>query len=420
MTKLTALQVESISKPGRHADGDGLYLRVDAKGNKSWLFRFQLNGKRTNAGLGSYDKKAHSLSSARKVSLEMKRLISQGINPVDERNRLANLKDRKTLELEQDALSKKMTFERCAREWHGRKKAQWSNKKHVTQYINTLIKFAFPYFGNKPVADVDLSDVKQCLDPIWESKTETASRVRSRVENVLSYAIASGYREKANPAVWRGQLDHIYSPPEKIKKLHHQKKGSSGHHKALPYRELPSFYAKLVAQDGVASLALRLCILTATRTGSIRFAKWEQFDLDKRVWTVPADHMKARSEFRVALSLEAVAMLSNLERVDEYLFPGGKIGKPLSNGGMSSVLRRMKVLNATVHGFRSTFRDYIGEETQLEPRIAEYCLAHKVGDATERAYARGDRLDKRFNMMDIWAYHATSEATNVSSSATRV
>ncbi len=409
MPKLTALQVEKLSKPGRYADGDGLYLHLDAAGNKSWLFRFQLQGKRTQLGLGRFDKKTNSLSDARKTLLEMKRLVAQGINPREDKQRQAEKKARLASD-EKVALQKsEMTFKRCATEWYERKKPEWSNEKHRNQNINTLIQYAFPHFGDKPVAEISLSDIKRCLDPIWESKTETASRVRSRLESVLSYAIINGYRTQANPAIWRGQLDQIYPQPEKLKKLRHQRQGTSEHHKALPYEEIPDFYSQLLSQRGVGAVALQFCILTVTRTGSIRFAKWEQVDLDKKIWTIPASHMKTGSEFRVALSDAAIEILTDLKELDDYIFPGGKIGKALSGGGMSSVLKRMGVTNATVHGFRSTFRDYIGEATQLDPIIAEHCLAHRVGDATERAYARGDMLEKRFNMLNIWADYLISK-----------
>ena len=422
MPKLTALEVESLAKPGRYADGDGLYLQVDNAGNKSWLYRFQLNGKRTTLGLGRYDKKTNSLSNARKYLLEKKRLVVNGINPAEEKKRLAEVAESEANAAEQAALQKDMTFERCAHEWHGRKKAQWRNDKHSNQNINTLIQYAFPYFGTRAVSEISLTDIKKCLDPIWDKKTETASRVRSRLEGVLSYAMTSGYRDrdKGNPATWRGQLDQIYPQPEKLKKRRHELLGTSEHHAAMSYEALPEFYSRLVQKEGIGSLALQFCILTLTRTKSIRFAQWEQVDLAKGVWTVPSSHMKAGIEFRVALSERAISLLKDLTQVDDYIFPGGKIGKPLSDAGMSSVLKRMEVTGATVHGFRSTFRDYVGEETQLNPVLAEHCLAHRVGDATERAYARGDMLAKRFDMVNIWADYVTSGLTNGSSTATRV
>jgi len=418
MSKLTVLEIESISKSGRYADVDGLYLHVDKVGNKSWLFRYQLQGKRTYIGLGRYDKKTNSLSTARKAVLEKKRLVVQGVNPSEEKKRIADIRSNEARLAEQTTLKSEMTFERCAREWHEGKKGEWRNEKHSNQNINTLVHYSFPYFGHTPVAEVSLSDIRKCLDPIWPIKTETASRVRARIENILSYAMISGYRDRSNgnPASWKGQLDQIYPKPEKLKKVRRQKEGGSVHHMALPHNELPEFYSKLVKRAGVSVEALRFCILTVNRTHSIRHARWEQLDLDRKVWTVPAADMKSGVEFNVALSDAAIELLSRLVPLDEYIFPGGKSGKPLSNAGMSSVLKRMGVNNATVHGFRSTFRDYIGEETQLDTIAAEHCLAHKVGDVTERAYARSDMLEKRLSMMNVWANHVTSRVTNVPSS----
>ncbi|MDA8951087.1 Arm DNA-binding domain-containing protein [Pseudomonadales bacterium] len=251
MPKLTALEVESLAKPGRYADGDGLYLQVDNAGNKSWLYRFQLNGKRTTLGLGRYDKKTNSLSNARKSLLEKKRLVANGINPADEKKRLSEVARSEANAAEQAALQRGMTFERCALEWHGRKKSQWRNQKHVNQNINTLIQYAFPYFGTKAVSEISLTDIKKCLDPIWDKKTETASRVRSRLEGVLSYAMTSGYRDRdrGNPATWRGQLDQIYPQPEKLKKRRHELQGTSEHHAAMSYEALPEFYSKLIQQE---------------------------------------------------------------------------------------------------------------------------------------------------------------------------
>ena len=278
MSKLTALEIEKLSKTGRHAVGDGLYIDVDKVGNKSWLFRYQLNGKRTFLGLGGYAKKSNGLADARRQLLDMKMLVAQGLNPSEEKRRIANEREQQIKEANQQAQSKEMTFERCAGEWHERKKSQWRNQKHANQNINTLRQYAFPFFGNKPVADIDLIDIKHCLDPIWELKTETASRIRSRIESVLSYAIASGYRQSPNYAVWRGQLDPIYAQPEKLKELRRQEEGRSEHHKALHYQNLPRFYNALKDQSGVAAQALSFCILTVTRTKAIRLAKPEALE----------------------------------------------------------------------------------------------------------------------------------------------
>ena len=412
MSKLTALQVESLSKPGRYSDGNNLYLEIDKAGNKRWLFRYQFNKKRTNLGLDSYDKKSNSLAQARKKALECNRLLANDIDPGAEKTRLKHeqLRDQ-ALKLQAEA-SNENTFERVAAEWFERKQQEWSNPKHRQQNWNTLKQYAFPHMGKTPVSEIELNHIKSCLDPIWYTKTETATRVRGRIESVISFAIASGYRAASNPAVWRGFLDQIYPQPDRLIKNRHQKEGVSGHHAALPFKALPAFYKQLLKEQGVGALALRFCICTVSRTAPVRFAKWDEFDFENNVWTVPPQNMKGRESFRVALSDEALLILNQMPRVDEYVFPGGKKGKPLSDGGMHSVLRRMKIGDATVHGFRSTFRDYIGEGTLLDPIVAEYCLAHKVGDATERAYARGDMLEKRFHMMNIWADYVTSKVVD--------
>jgi len=409
MTKLTALQAESISKPGRYSDGNGLYLEVDKAGNKRWLFRYQFNKKRTHLGLDSYDKKSNSLAQARKKALECKRLLANGIDPGAEKTRLKqeHLRDQ-ALKLQAEA-SNENTFERVAAEWFERKQQEWSNPKHRQQNWNTLKQYAFPHMGKTPVSEIELNHIKACLDPIWYTKTETATRVRGRIESVISFAIASGYRTAPNPAIWRGFLDQMYPQPTKLMKNRHQEEGVSGHHAALPYKLLPDFYRKLRSQHGIGALALRFCICTVSRTAPVRFARWDEFDFESNVWTVPAQNMKGRESFRVALPDEALLILRQIPWTDGYVFPGGKKGKPLSDGGMRSVLKRMQVADATVHGFRSTFRDYIGEGTQMNPIVAEYCLAHKVGDATERAYARGDMLEKRFQMMNIWSDYVTSK-----------
>jgi integrase len=409
MTQLTALRVDSLSQPGRYADGNGLYLEIDKAGNKRWLFRYQFNKKRTNLGLDSYDKKSNSLAQARRKALECKRLLANGIDPRKEKLRLEQ-DQRKQEELAlQTEESKALTFEKVATEWFERKQHEWSNPKHRQQNWNTLKQYAFPHMGKTPVSEIELNHIKSCLDPIWYTKTETATRVRGRIESVISFAIASGYRTAPSPAIWRGFLDQMYPQPTKLMKNRHQEEGVSGHHAALPYKLLPDFYRKLRSQQGIGALALRFCICTVSRTAPVRFAKWEEIDFESKVWTVPAQNMKGRESFRVALSDEALLILNQMPEADEYVFPGGKKGKPLSDGGMRSVLKRMQVADATVHGFRSTFRDYIGEGTQMNPIVAEYCLAHKVGDATERAYARGDMLEKRFHMMNIWADYVTSK-----------
>ena len=408
MTKLTAKQVEVLTDAGRHSVGDGLYLEVDQNKNRRWIFRYQLDNKRRNKGLGAYDSKTNGLASARKKATAIKALIAQGIDPIDdERTRKAELKQTEQLEHRKSQLAK-MTFEICARQWFQGKNQEWRNDKHRQQVINTLRDYVFPVFGDRPVANVELSDVRRCLDPIWHDKTETASRVRQRMEQVFSYAIANGYRTTANPAVWRGLLSAIYTNPATQIKRKHEEAGTDEHMAALPYPELPKFMFELQQKHGIAAVALKFTILTASRTYPVRMAKWSEIDFERRLWTVPSTNMKAKKEFRVALSDEALALLKGIPRLSDFIFPGSQ-GKPMSENTMLAVLKRMGYhKQVTVHGFRSTFRDYIGEETNYPERLAEHALAHVLKDATEAAYARGDKLNKRFEMMNDWARYALS------------
>ena len=408
MTKLTAIKVEKVTEEGSHADGLGLYLHLDTSG-KRWFFRYTEplgNKRRAKISLGAYDKRSNTLADARDTAAEYRKLVRNGIDPKVERERLKQEAELRKLKEMNELQKGTLTFEVVARDWYERNKGQWSNLKHRQQNINTLETYVFPFIGSKGVADVTLEDVRLCLDPIWSTKTETAKRVRMRMNAVFNYAIASGFREKANPAVWNGLLSTIYPAPEKLKQQKHLEEGSDGHYKALPYGDVVAFYKALAQKKGIGAVALRFLILTASRTKPVRYAKWEEFDLDKKVWTVPAKNMKDRKEFKCALSDDAVELLEGMERLDDFVFVGGSLqslGKPLSDAGMSSVLKRMDVSNATVHGFRSTFRDYIGEETDLDYRLAEMALAHTIGSQSERAYARGDLLKKRFSMMNIWA-----------------
>ena len=260
-----------------------------------------------------------------------------------------------------------------------------------------------------PVRDIEKEDVIRCLDPIWKTKTETASRVRGRIEAILDYAQVSGWRnEGVNPARWKGHLSKLYPSPGQAKKVRDIEAESDGHHPAMAFEELPEFYLRLSNRAGVAAKALQLTILTAVRTASIRFAKWSQFDLDKKLWAIPAGNKKSAKKFRVALSDHAIELLREMPRLDDWVFVGGKQGKPLSDVAMLSLLKRMDRTDVTVHGFRSTFRDWVGEETNFPTNLAEYALAHELGNETERAYARGDQLEKRRELMEAWGSYVNS------------
>lgn len=414
LNQLTAIKVAKLSKRGRYADGGGLYLNVRENGRKQWEYRFQLNKKIRYMGLGAYDKHHNTLSKAREEAANARFLVKQGIDPIqhaqDEKVRSVVNNEKRERELEQFEKSKNATFERSAIELIEQKKSGWKNEKHKQQWLNTLRDYVYPHLGDMPVSDIDVEHVRKCLDPIWHTKTETASRVRQRIESVMSYAIANNLREssKGNPAMWKGLLENFYPNAEKVKRNRHLAAGTDGHFAALPYDLMPDFMAKLVKLDGFGPMALRFLILTVPRTTELRLATWDEIDFDKKMWTIPAGRMKASKRHRIPLSDAALELLNNAPRVayTNLIFPGWKKGSPLSENGLSSVLRtRMKVekLEATVHGFRSTFRDYIGEETGFPDRLAEFALAHQLTDEAERAYARGDKLKKRFEMMNVWA-----------------
>ena len=404
----TALQIDQLRDHGRHAIGDGLYLEIDAAG-KRWLLRYQLKGKRTWFGLGGYHKKTNTLSLARQKASEAKLLVSKGLHPAEQNKAEKLAAEALEAQKKLEANAQKQTFRYAAGQYIDSKRSGWRNAKHASQWINSLNAHAMDVIGDRPVRDINVEDIKACLDPIWESKTETASRLRGRIEAILNYAQVNGWREAGlNPAAWRGHLVGNYVAPEQIKRNKRIAAGEDGHHPALNYAELPEFYQKLTEQSGIAAKALQLTILTAVRTGSVRFAQWDQFDLANALWIIPAGNMKSGEEFRVPLSPQAVNLIEQMPRPDGWVFAGGKLGKPLSDGAMLSLLKRMDRADITVHGFRSTFRDWAGEETNYPSHLAELSLAHKVGSEVERAYARSDLLDKRRQLMADWSAFATS------------
>ncbi len=410
--KLTALKVESLTEAGRYADGGGLYFDIPTYGEMRWLYRYQLNGSRTWMTLFPYHKKTGSLAQARNAAMEQKLLVKQGIDPVENRQRQKDELIREKEEREIKAQEKSITFKFCAERYIDNKSAEWKNAKHKQQWENTLKTYVYPSIGSMPIKEIKTSDVRRCLDKIWSSKTETASRVRQRIEAVISSAIALGERQDGNPAVWKGLLENFYAKPEKIKRKRHIEAGMDGHFSAMPYKDVPQFMAELIKLDGIAPLALRFLILTAPRTTELRLALPEEIDLENKIWTIPEGRMKASKRHRVALSDAAIELYQSLPEIagNEYIFSGWKKGKPLSEGGLLNVLRkRMNIDNYTVHGFRSSFRDYIGEETSFPERLAEFALAHQLTDEAERAYARGDKLKKRFDMMNAWAKYCDSK-----------
>jgi integrase len=392
--KLTALKVGRPLKPGMYADGAGLYLQVRGAGAKSWVFRFSLHGKAREMGFGSLS--AVSLSDARTKAAECRRLRQEGIDPIEAR------KARR----QQAALdaAKSLTFKEASASYIASHKAGWRNEKHASQWENTLATYAEPVLGRLSIQAIDTGLVLKVLEPIWKTKPETASRIRGRIEAILDWAKVRGLRQGENPARWRGHLDHLLPAKAKVRRVKH--------HAALPYAELPDFIANLRAQESVAARALEFTILTAARTGDTIGAVWDEVNTSEKIWTVPAGRMKAGKEHRVPLSSRALAILRDAHdlRTADCVFPGGKAGKPLSNMAMTEVLRRMGRGDVTVHGFRSTLRDWAAERTNFPSEVVEMALAHAVGNKVEAAYRRGDLFDKRRRLMAEWATYCNTPA----------
>ncbi|UEM03098.1 integrase arm-type DNA-binding domain-containing protein [Skermanella rosea] len=402
MGRLTAMAVARATKPGMYADGGGLYLRVGPNGAKSWVFRFRIDGKRRDMGLGPLH--AVTLAVAREKAAACRSDRFDGRDPLESRqaSKLA----------EKLAASKAMTFRQCAAGYIDAHRSGWKNEKHAAQWGSTLEAYAYPVFGDLPVQAIDTELVMKALEPIWRTKTETASRLRGRVEAVLDWATVREFRRGDNPARWRGHLDHLLPLRAKVQKVQH--------HPALPYTEVGAFMTSLRSQPGHTARALEFLILTAGRTGEVIGARWSEIDLAEGVWIVPASRMKAGREHRVPLSAPAIKLIREQQaaaelvqgQLDGFVFPGGRPGKGLSNMALLKLLERMKRDDLTAHGFRSTFRDWAAEQTHFPRYVAEMALAHTVSDKVEAAYRRGDLFGKRRKLMEAWAtYCGTMPAT---------
>lgn len=378
--------------PGKHADGGGLYLQVQPAGTRSWVFRPMVAGKRLAIGLGpAAGAGAVSLAKAREAARALADELAAGSVPVSPNRRRKEA-------LREDA--GKVTFRTLAERHIATMKPQWRNPKHRQQWANTLATYAYPHIGDLPVADVRTADVVRVLEPIWLEKAETARRVRSRVEAVLHAAKALGYRQGDNPARWDGHLKAL---------LPAGGTGQRGQHAALPYAKLPAFWRELEQREGMAALALQFAILTAARSGEVRGARWEEFDLDAGLWTVPGERMKAGREHRVPLSAPALALLANVKVLNHgWVFPS-PTGRQLSDMALTKLLRRMGT-GVTAHGFRSTFRTWAAEQTGVQREVAEAALSHAIESKTEAAYQRGDLLKKRRGLMDAWGSYCTGGA----------
>jgi len=399
--RLTAQRVERIKaagepKPGMYADGGGLYLRVTPEGARNWVLRYMLDRRPRWMGLGPLG--LYGLADARARALDARRKRHDGIDPIAARRAE---RARKRLEA-----AKAITFKQCAESYIASHKAGWRNEKHKYQWTATLTTFAYPVIGALPVQEVDTALVLKVLEPIWTAKSETASRVRQRMENILDFAKVRGYREGENPARWRGHLDKLLPARSKVRDVEHLA--------ALPYAELPDFLGSLRTREAIAARALEFLILTAARTGEVIGARWNEIDLLDKNWTVPAARMKARREHRVPLSPRALAILDEMQAArnadddNAYVFPGPNPGTPLSNMALLMLLRRIGLDNLTVHGFRATFKTWASEHTSFQNEIAEAALAHVIGDKVEQAYRRGDLFAKRRRLMQQWASFCTT------------
>ena len=388
MAKLTAFEVKRKVEPGRYGDGGGLWLQVRDAERRSWLFRYTLHGKAREMGLGAVADL--SLAEARDAAAACRKRLRDGLDPIEHR---------KVDRAEAKAAAQTRTFRDVASLYVTSHAAGWRNPKHAAQWTATLTAYAYPAFGDRPVNAVDTAAVLRALEPIWRDKAETASRVRGRIQSVLDYAAAQGWRTGDNPARWRGHLSNLLPAPRSVAKVEH--------HPALPWGELAPFVALLAAKAGTAALALRFVILTACRTGEAIGARWQEIDARAAVWTVPAERMKAGREHRVPLSKPALAILAELRplkhKPSDFVFPGESKAGHLSNMALTVLLRRMERTDITVHGFRSTFRDWAAEETTYPREVAEMALAHTLKDKTEAAYRRGDLFTKRAEMMREWA-----------------
>jgi integrase len=392
--KLSTLKLRSLVRPGLHNDGNGLYLQIKGTG-KSWLFRYKLHNRTRDMGLGAIA--GVPLAEARELATAARRLVRQGKDPIDTRRA-----DRATV-----AAQGLHTFREVAAAYVAAHAPGWRNAKHAAQWTSTLESYAYPVMGNLPVAVIGLAEVTRMLQPIWTTKPETASRVRGRVEHVLAYAAVNGWREPANPALWKGNLDKVLPARAKLARVQH--------HPAVPWQQIGVCTAALSRSEGVAAAALRFIVLTAARSGEARGATWAEVDLQAGTWVVPGTRMKAGNDHKVPLSTPALAILAEMsphkQSDDSLIFPGGREGKPLSDVALAKALSVAGFADYTTHGMRSTFRDWAAERTNFPREIAEAALAHTLRDKTEAAYRRSDLFEKRRALMKAWAEHCTRAAT---------
>jgi integrase len=409
LNRLTDRKIRT-ARAGMHADGGGLWLQVsgdDDSLNRSWLFRFATgetvvskNGKERSRerqmGLGSLD--TVTLAEARQRAAECRKMREHGVDPIEARRA-----QRATQAI---AAAKALTFDQCSDAYINAHRAGWKNAKHAAQWPATLKAYASPVFGRLPVAAVDQALVMKALEPIWTVRPETANRLRGRIEAVLDWARARGFRDGENPARWKGHLNKLLPARAKVQKVKH--------HPALDYRDIPAFMADLRKRAGTSAIALEFLILNASRTSEVINACPAEIDQRAKTWVIPGERMKSGKEHRVPLSARALAIIERMRKDGaEYIFPGRKAGTPLSNMAMAELLKEMGRTEITVHGFRSTFRDWAAEQTNFPNHVIEMALAHIVGDKVEAAYRRGELLEKRRQLMEAWAAYCDKNAGRV-------
>ncbi len=386
INKLSDRGVKAEKKQGRYADGHGLYLQVSNSGSKSWLFRFMMDGKSRQMGLGSFG--TVTLLEARDDALNCKKLLKDGVDPIQERdNRLTK----------QKAANKAvLTFKESTEEYLKAHSASWKSVRHAKIWKSSIERYAYPELGSMPVNQIEREHIMRVLKPIWLNKTETAKKLRGRLETILDWATVQDFRKGENPARWRGHLDKLLPKPSEVYNVKH--------FAALPYQEINGFMNKLRKREALSALALRLIILTATRSGEARNAIWAEFNMEQAIWTIPAERMKAKKEHIIPLSKEALSIIQSLPHMagNDYLFVGNRSGKPLSDVVFKKLMERMGVTGITTHGFRSTFRDWAAEQTSFPREVIEAALAHQLKDKAEAAYFRSNLLDKRRELMDKW------------------
>lgn len=386
------LQFSPKAKNALVGDGEGLYLSIAKSGTASWLFRYMDHGKAKSVGLGGYP--STSLQKAREKAQELRDARTVGVDPAQAK--------REAVREEKLQLAKAKTFETCALEFIEHSRPMWKNVKHGQQWTNTLTQYAFPVIGKSSISDIHADDLVRILEPIWLTKKETASRLRGRIESVLDWATVKGWRKGDNPARLKGHMEYL---------LPKVRAGTQKHHASLPYDKLPAFMKTLQSESGMARYALEFLILCASRTGEVVGARWEEFDLTKGVWTIPAARMKADVEHRVPLGQRVLQILTVIKPFSgsNFVFITGKKDTAMSTMAMAMLLRRMKVTDITVHGMRSTFRNWAGECTKYPFEVCEQALAHRLPDAVAAAYLRSDFFVNRVNLMKDWATFALSE-----------